>query len=229
MSSSLWSTSIVSSVASYWCKLIKSFCFDDLPVVTRLPTNRAIQRWLTVPLLYSPFLFAHHSSLLPSHSPSPKTRGEGLLMTMIEAPCFCVFLDFAFLPSRFLEGKSLWIKATLYLGYITSFFCKLNQFGWPRFWFSSNSLSLPQFRRAAFVAVQILVADHIVSLHLHVVCALSRPSARKEVSLIFCLLPLMNWRLKLRLLRGSVYSLRRFLILLDLRTSNDHSDHSDSF
>jgi len=52
--------------------------------------------------------------------------GEGLVMTMIEAPCFCMFLDFAFLPSRLLEGKSLWIKATIYLGFaiVPLSFCK---------------------------------------------------------------------------------------------------------
>jgi len=40
---------------------------------------------------------------------------EGLLMSLIEAPCFCTFLDFAYMPSNWFEAKPHWIKATLYL------------------------------------------------------------------------------------------------------------------
>lgn len=52
--------------------------------------------------------------------------GEGLVLTMVEAPCLCLFFDFAILPGKFLEGKSLWIKATLYLGFaiVPLSFCK---------------------------------------------------------------------------------------------------------
>jgi len=51
---------------------------------------------------------------------------EGLVLIMIEAPCLCVFFDFAFLPNRLLEGRSLWIKATIYLGFaiLPLSFCK---------------------------------------------------------------------------------------------------------
>jgi len=40
---------------------------------------------------------------------------EGILMSLIEAPCFCTFLDFAYMPSNFFDAKPHWIKATLYL------------------------------------------------------------------------------------------------------------------
>lgn len=39
---------------------------------------------------------------------------EGLLVTLIESPCLCVFLDFALIPSRFYEGKPHWWKAVSY-------------------------------------------------------------------------------------------------------------------
>jgi hypothetical protein len=40
---------------------------------------------------------------------------EGLLMALLEAPCFCSFLDFAYMPSTFFDQKPNWLKATLYL------------------------------------------------------------------------------------------------------------------
>ncbi|CAG2113071.1 unnamed protein product [Medioppia subpectinata] len=40
---------------------------------------------------------------------------EGVTMAILEAPCFCTFLDFAYTPSAYLDRKPHWIKATLYL------------------------------------------------------------------------------------------------------------------
>lgn len=40
---------------------------------------------------------------------------EGLAMTLIEAPCFCVFLDFSQAPSNFFDGKPHYLRATIYL------------------------------------------------------------------------------------------------------------------
>jgi hypothetical protein len=40
---------------------------------------------------------------------------EGLMMCLLEAPCFCTFLDFAYIPSNYVDGKPHWMKATLYL------------------------------------------------------------------------------------------------------------------
>jgi len=40
---------------------------------------------------------------------------EGLTMALLEAPCFCTFLDFAYMPSSYLDAKPHWIKAVLYL------------------------------------------------------------------------------------------------------------------
>lgn len=50
---------------------------------------------------------------------------EGLLMSLLEAPCFCTFLDFAYIPSNYADGKPHWMKATLYLFFaaIPFFFC----------------------------------------------------------------------------------------------------------
>jgi len=39
----------------------------------------------------------------------------GLIMALLEAPCFCTFLDFAYTPSTFFDSKPQWMKATLYL------------------------------------------------------------------------------------------------------------------
>ncbi|CAG2175762.1 unnamed protein product, partial [Oppiella nova] len=40
---------------------------------------------------------------------------EGLMMALLEVPCFCTFLDFAYMPSSYLDAKPHWIKAVLYL------------------------------------------------------------------------------------------------------------------
>jgi len=50
---------------------------------------------------------------------------EGLLMSLLEAPCFCTFLDFAYMPSTFFDNKPHWIKATIYLFFagIPFFWC----------------------------------------------------------------------------------------------------------
>lgn len=50
---------------------------------------------------------------------------EGLTITLIEAPCFCVFLDFSQVPSNYIDGKPHYIRATLYLLFSIApfFFC----------------------------------------------------------------------------------------------------------
>jgi len=40
---------------------------------------------------------------------------EGLIVTLIEAPCLCIFLDFANIPSKFFDGKPHWVRAVVYL------------------------------------------------------------------------------------------------------------------
>jgi hypothetical protein len=40
---------------------------------------------------------------------------EGLIITLVEAPCFCVFLDFSQIPARFFDTKPHWVRATVYL------------------------------------------------------------------------------------------------------------------
>ena len=40
---------------------------------------------------------------------------EGFAMTLIEAPCFCIFLDFASIPSLFFDSKAHYIRAVVYL------------------------------------------------------------------------------------------------------------------
>ena len=43
---------------------------------------------------------------------------EGLIISLIESPCFFTFLDFAYMPSKLFENKPHWIKATLYLWFV---------------------------------------------------------------------------------------------------------------
>jgi len=40
---------------------------------------------------------------------------EGFVMVLLEAPCLCPFLDFAQLPSKYMENRPHWIRATIYL------------------------------------------------------------------------------------------------------------------
>ncbi|KAI1305353.1 Calcium channel flower [Halotydeus destructor] len=40
---------------------------------------------------------------------------EGLIIVLIEAPCFCVFLDFSQVPSNLMDKKPQWVRATIYL------------------------------------------------------------------------------------------------------------------
>ena len=40
---------------------------------------------------------------------------EGFTMTLIESPCFFVYLDFAHIPSRFFDNKPHWYRAVTYL------------------------------------------------------------------------------------------------------------------
>jgi hypothetical protein len=40
---------------------------------------------------------------------------EGLVVTLIEAPCFCVFLDFSQVPGGFFDKRPHWVRATVYL------------------------------------------------------------------------------------------------------------------
>ncbi|RWS13404.1 calcium channel flower-like isoform X1 [Dinothrombium tinctorium] len=40
---------------------------------------------------------------------------EGLSMILIEAPCFCICLDFSYAPSKYFETKPHWLRALLYL------------------------------------------------------------------------------------------------------------------
>ncbi|KAI2799330.1 hypothetical protein RDWZM_001996 [Blomia tropicalis] len=40
---------------------------------------------------------------------------EGFIIVLTEAPCCCMFLDFAFMPANILEKRSPWFKAVIYL------------------------------------------------------------------------------------------------------------------
>ncbi|KAH9388025.1 Calcium channel flower [Tyrophagus putrescentiae] len=40
---------------------------------------------------------------------------EGFLMVLTEAPCCCMFLDFAYMPANLLDKRSPWFKAVIYL------------------------------------------------------------------------------------------------------------------
>lgn len=40
---------------------------------------------------------------------------EAFAVTLIEAPCFCIFLDFSQIPSNFFDAKPHYIRATVYL------------------------------------------------------------------------------------------------------------------
>jgi hypothetical protein len=40
---------------------------------------------------------------------------EGFAMTLIEAPCFCIFLEFSSIPSTFFDARAHYIRAVVYL------------------------------------------------------------------------------------------------------------------
>jgi len=40
---------------------------------------------------------------------------EGFAMTLIEAPCFCIFLDFSSIPSAFFDRQAHYVRAIVYL------------------------------------------------------------------------------------------------------------------
>nr|XP_027195924.1 calcium channel flower-like [Dermatophagoides pteronyssinus] len=40
---------------------------------------------------------------------------EGFLMILTEAPCCCIFFEFAYMPSTLMNKRPPWIKATIYL------------------------------------------------------------------------------------------------------------------
>ncbi|XP_054721456.1 calcium channel flower-like [Uloborus diversus] len=40
---------------------------------------------------------------------------NGVLVALIEAPCLCMFLDFAQVPSNFFDGKPPWYRGLLYV------------------------------------------------------------------------------------------------------------------
>ncbi|KAH9511235.1 Calcium channel flower [Dermatophagoides farinae] len=50
---------------------------------------------------------------------------EGFLMILTEAPCCCVFFEFAYMPSTLMNKRPPWIKATIYLFFaaIPFFWC----------------------------------------------------------------------------------------------------------
>lgn len=50
---------------------------------------------------------------------------EGFLILLCEAPCCCVFFEFAYMPSTLLNKRPPWIKATIYLFFaaIPFFWC----------------------------------------------------------------------------------------------------------
>ena len=50
---------------------------------------------------------------------------EGFIMSLTEAPCFCIFLDFSHVPSQFFEDKPHYFKAAAYLifGVLPITFC----------------------------------------------------------------------------------------------------------
>lgn len=40
---------------------------------------------------------------------------EGFAVTLIEAPCFCIFLEFSSIPSAFFDSKAHYVRAVVYL------------------------------------------------------------------------------------------------------------------
>jgi len=50
---------------------------------------------------------------------------EGFFMVLTEAPCCCMFLDFAYMPATVLDKRSPWYKAVIYLTFavVPFFWC----------------------------------------------------------------------------------------------------------